>query len=126
MFSQFPDARVAVTHDDDWCALIGDVCLSNRNGYDVAYSFVKADEQFPDDEELLMRVHRKSIPQSWSPVYNMNYCMVWDPNIYIGFIELVPQNIPDATSQVVSFALESSTTNPCAYLLIHFYHDRTT
>ena len=62
MFSQFPDARVAVTHDDDWCALIEDVCLSNRNGYDVAYSFVKADEQFPDDEELLIRVHRKYTP----------------------------------------------------------------
>ncbi|KIM73789.1 hypothetical protein PILCRDRAFT_92868, partial [Piloderma croceum F 1598] len=42
---KYPDASVAVTHDDDWRAVIENV-----------------DKLFPDDEELLFRVCRKYYP----------------------------------------------------------------
>jgi hypothetical protein len=62
VFWQCPNARVAVTHDDDWCAVIEDVRLSNHRGYEFAHSFMKADKLFPDDDELLFRVCRTYYP----------------------------------------------------------------
>jgi hypothetical protein len=75
-----------VTHDDDWCALIEDVCMSHRCRYNMAHSLVKTDEYFPDDEELLIRVSRKYTPflesgmqhelQRMRPLYIFRSCRI--------------------------------------------------
>jgi hypothetical protein len=68
--SQFPNARIAVTHDDDWCALIENVRILGSNGCHFSHSFAKADEKLLDDNELLLRLHRKYIPVLESGMYH--------------------------------------------------------
>lgn len=78
LLKEFSEARAAVTHDDDWCALIED-----------------ADEQFPNDEELLMRVRQK-----------------YTPVLESGLIGLVPRIVSEANSQDFDLVPDSSAIKP--------------
>ena len=110
MLWQFPNARVAVTHDDDWCALIEEVCMSDRDGYRFAYLSPKADERFPDDDELLRRLRQKYNPILKSGGMHHHLIDTAGPHIFSGLARLIPHETPDVGAQYTSLKFTPLTT----------------
>lgn len=58
MNGQVPDAKVVITHDNDWIDLIHDVCFSSA--FAILYlTTVKDESEIPDPVELIARMHTR-------------------------------------------------------------------